>query len=95
MPGIYGRSIAGRSSEPAQRDTVSSRDGEGMGSVMFVFNEPYDPADNLPPADIREDFSGLTFEQGLDAQGVLDRLGVWLPADKLREFMDDLAMGRV
>ena len=62
---------------------------------VFTFNEPYDPADNLPSAEIREDFSGLTLEQGLDAQGVLDRLGVWLPADKLREFMDDLAMGRV
>jgi hypothetical protein len=62
---------------------------------MFQFNEPYDPADNLPPADIREDFSDLTFSQNLDPQGVLDRLAVWLPADKLREFMDDLAMGRV
>jgi hypothetical protein len=62
---------------------------------MFQFNEPYDPADDLPPADIREDFSDLTFSQKLDPQGVLDRLAVWLPADKLREFMDDLAMGRV
>ena len=62
---------------------------------MFQFNEPYDPADKLPPADIREDFSDLTFSQNLDPQGVLDRLAVWLPADKLREFMDDLAMGRV
>jgi hypothetical protein len=60
---------------------------------MFQFNEPYDPADDLPPADIREDFSDLT--SALDPQGVLDRLAVWLPADKLREFMDDLAMGRV
>ena len=62
---------------------------------MFQFNEPYDPADDLPPAGIREDFSDLTFSQNLDPQGVLDRLAVWLPADKLREFMDDLAMGRV
>ena len=62
---------------------------------MFQFNEPYDPTDDLPPADILEDFSDLTFSQRLDPQGVLDRLAVWLPADKLREFMDDLAMGRV
>jgi hypothetical protein len=62
---------------------------------MFQFNEPYDPTDDLPPADIREDFSDLTFSQRLDPQGVLDRLAVWLPADKLKEFMDDLAMGRI
>lgn len=62
---------------------------------MFQFNEPYDPGNDLPPADIREDFSDLTFSQSLDPQGVLDRLAVWLPADKLREFMDDLAMGRI
>lgn len=62
---------------------------------MFQFNEPYDSANDLPPADIREDFSDLTFSQNLDPQGVLDRLAVWLPTDKLREFMDDLAMGRI
>ena len=62
---------------------------------MFQFNAPYDPTDSLPPADIREDFSDLTFSQNLDPQGVLDRMAVWLPADKLREFMDDLAMGRI
>ena len=62
---------------------------------MFQFNEPYDPADDLPAPDIREDFSDLTYGQGLNPQGVLDSLACWLPADKLREFMDDLAMGRV
>lgn len=62
---------------------------------MFQFDEPYDPSNDLPAPDIREDFSGLTFEGGLDPQGLLDRLAVWLPADKLREFMDDLAMGRI
>jgi hypothetical protein len=43
---------------------------------MFQFNEPYDPTDDLPPADIREDFSDLTFSQSLDPQGVLDRGGL-------------------
>lgn len=62
---------------------------------MLTFNEPYDPENNLPSAEIREDFSDLTYGQGMEPQAVLDRLGVWLPADKLREFMDDLAMGRV
>ena len=66
-----------------------------LARTMFQFNEPYDPSDDLPPADIREDFSDLTFGAGLEPQGVLDRLAVWLPADKLREFMDDLAMGRI
>jgi hypothetical protein len=62
---------------------------------MFQVNEPYDPANDLPAPDIREDFSDLTFSQGFDPQGLLDRLAVWLPADELREFMDDLAMNRV
>ena len=62
---------------------------------MFQFDEPYDPSNDLPSPDIREDFSGLTFEGGLDPQDLLDRLAGWLPADKLREFMDDLAMGRI
>ena len=63
--------------------------------MAFYFDQPYDAADDLPPADIREDFSGLTFEHGCDPQQMLDRLACWLPADKLREFMDDLAMGRI
>jgi hypothetical protein len=62
---------------------------------MFTFNEPYDDDNNLPPADIREDFSGLTFEHGYDPQSILDRLAVYLPADTLRDFMNDLAMDRV
>jgi len=61
---------------------------------MFAFDSSYD-ASNLPPADIREDFSGLCFEHGMDPQDLLDRLASYLPADKLAEFMDDLAMGRV
>lgn len=63
--------------------------------MAFYFDQPYDAADDLPPADIREDFSGLTFEHGYDPQQMLDRLACWLPANKLREFMDDLAMGRI
>jgi len=63
--------------------------------MTFQPDTPYDPADDLPPADIREDFSDLTYGAGFDAQSLLDRLAVWLPADRLREFMDDLAMGRI
>jgi hypothetical protein len=62
---------------------------------MFTPDQSYDPSNNLPPADIREDFSGLTYESGFDAQGLLDRLATFLPADTLAEFMDDLAMGRI
>ena len=62
---------------------------------MFTPDQPYDPADNLPPAGIREDFSGLTYEAGYNPQRLLDRLAVWLPADRLAAFMDDLAMGRI
>lgn len=61
---------------------------------MFEFNAPYDAA-GLAPADIREDFAGLCFEHGQDPQSLLDALASYLPADKLAEFMDDLAMGRV
>ena len=62
---------------------------------MFTFDQPYDPDNNLPSPDIREDFSGLTFENGLEPQQLLDKLACYLPADKLRGFMDDLAMGRI
>jgi hypothetical protein len=62
---------------------------------MFTPDQPYDPDNSLPSPDIREDFSGLTYEGGFDAQGLLDRLTTFLPADTLREFMDDLAMGRI
>ena len=63
--------------------------------VTFQPDTPYDPADDLAAPDIREDFSDLTYGAGYDAQCLLDRLAVWLPADRLREFMDDLAMGRI
>lgn len=62
---------------------------------MFEFDQPFDPANNLPPAEIREAFAGLCFEQGCDPQDILDKLAGFLPADTLREFLDDLAMGRV
>ncbi len=62
---------------------------------MFTPNQPYDPDNDLPPADIREDFSGLTYEYGYEPQSILDRLASFLPTDKLAEFMDDLAMGRI
>jgi len=63
--------------------------------VTFQPETPYDPADDLAAPDIREDFSDLTYSAGYDPQSLLDRLAVWLPADRLAEFMDDLAMGRI
>ena len=62
---------------------------------MFIFDESYDRDNTLPPQDIREDFSGLTFEHGMDPQVLLDQLACFLPASVLAEFMDDLANGRV
>ncbi len=62
---------------------------------MFEFNQPFDPDNNLPAADIREAFAGLTFEQECDPQEILDKLSAYLPTDTLRSFLDDLAMGRV
>lgn len=63
--------------------------------MAFLPEQPYDPSNDLPSPDIREDFGGLTFEHGYDPQEMLDRMASWLPADKLREFMADLAMGRI
>jgi len=62
--------------------------------LMFEFSAPYD-ASGMAPADIREDFAGLCFQHGQDPQTLLDTLACYLPADKLAEFRDDLAMGRV
>ena len=62
---------------------------------MFIFDESYDRDNSLPPQDIREDFSGLTFEHGMNPQVLLDQLASFLPASVLAEFMDDLANGRV
>jgi hypothetical protein len=59
---------------------------------MFEFDSSYDSKD---PDTIREDFAGLCFEHGQDPQTLLDKLACYLPTDKLAEFMDDLAMGRV
>ena len=63
--------------------------------MTFQPDTPYDPADDLAAPDIREDFSDLAYGAGYDPQSLLDRLAVWLPADRLREFMDDLAIGRI
>ena len=63
-------------------------------SMAFTPDQPY-TEQGLASPDIREDFSGLCFEHGYDPQGLLDRLGSFLPADTLEEFMDDLAMGRI
>jgi hypothetical protein len=63
--------------------------------MTFFPDQPYDPANDLPAPDIREDFPDLTYGAGFDPQSLLDRLAAWLPADRLREFMDDLSMGRI
>jgi hypothetical protein len=62
--------------------------------MRFIFDQPYQWED-LPPADIREDFAGLCFEHGQDPQDLLDKLAGYLSSEMLGEFMDDLAMGRV
>ena len=62
---------------------------------MLEFNQPFDPANSLPPAEIREAFGDLCFSQGCDPQELLDKLSAYLPTDTLRSFLDDLAMGRV
>jgi len=73
----------GRLSDPIEPDPM-----------RFVFDQPYQ-WENLPPADIREDFADLCFEHGQDPQLVLDSLAAYLPADTLAQYLDDLAMGRI
>ena len=62
---------------------------------MFIFDETYDKDNALSPQEIRDDFSDLTYDMGMNPQALLDQLGSYLPTDKLAEFMDDLANGRV
>jgi hypothetical protein len=62
---------------------------------MFIFDETYDKDSTLSPQEIRDDFSDLTYDMGMNPQTLLDQLGSYLPTDKLAEFMDDLANGRV
>ena len=62
---------------------------------MFIFDESYDRDNSLPPQEIRDDFADLTYDIGMDPQVLLDQLSGYLSTDKLREFMDDLANGRV
>ena len=62
---------------------------------MFIFDETYDKDSTLSPQEIRDDFSDLTYDMRMDPQTLLDQLGSYLPTDKLAEFMDDLANGRV
>ena len=61
---------------------------------MFEFNQPFDSDGTLSPAEIRESFSELCFEHRYPFE-LLDKLASFLPADTLREFLDDLATGRV
>jgi len=62
--------------------------------IMFQFNEPYEQSD---PQTIRADFAELSdqFNYPEYSADLLDKLACYLPTDTLREFMDDLAMGRV
>jgi hypothetical protein len=59
---------------------------------MFEFNEPYEESD---PQAIRADFAELVLVYDQNVDGLLNSLANYLPTDTLREFMDDLAMGRV
>jgi len=61
---------------------------------MINFDSPYQYQD-LPSAEIREDFASLCFEHGQDPQTVLDSLAAYLSADTLGEYLDDLSMGRI
>ena len=60
--------------------------------AMFEFNEPYEESD---PQAIRADFAELVLVYDQNVDGLLNSLASYLPTDTLREFMDDLAMGRV
>ena len=60
--------------------------------TMFEFNEPYEESD---PQAIRADFAELVLVYDQNVDGLLNSLANYLPTDTLREFMDDLAMGRV
>jgi hypothetical protein len=59
---------------------------------MFEFNTPYTETE---PQAIRADFAELMLVYDQNAERLLNSLANYLPTDTLREFMDDLAMGRV
>jgi hypothetical protein len=61
--------------------------------AMFEFNEPYEQTE---PNVIRSDFAELIAGYHPDdLEALLFKLACNLSTDTLREFMDDLAMGRV
>ena len=60
--------------------------------TMFEFNEPYEQSE---PNIIRSDFAELMATYDSDCEPLLHKLACYLSTDTLREFMDDLAMGRV
>lgn len=61
--------------------------------TMFEFNEPYEESE---PNIIRSNFAELIAGyHSDDIEALLFKLASYLPTDTLREFMDDLAMGRV
>lgn len=61
---------------------------------MFTFNEPYVESD---PQIIRSDFADLSeeFTYGDYSSDLLHKLACYVSTDTLRDFMNDLAMGRV
>jgi len=60
---------------------------------MFEFNEPYEESE---PNIIRSDFAELLAGYHPDdIEALLFKLACYLSTDTLRDFMDDLAMGRV
>jgi hypothetical protein len=62
---------------------------------MFEFDQPYEEID---PNNIRADFNELILTDGCEYSytgHLLDKLARYIPTDTLRQFMDDLAMGRV
>lgn len=61
---------------------------------MFNPDESYE-WQGMAPQEIRADFMELTLGALYDPDRLLDALACWLPSDKLGEFMDDLAMGRI
>jgi hypothetical protein len=51
--------------------------------------------DQRTPQEIRDEFASLWEDEVIGKEYLLRALSSYLPADKLAEFMDDLAMERI
>ena len=51
--------------------------------------------EDLTPQQIRDEFASLWEEEVIGKEYLLRALSTYLPSEKLLEFMDDLAMGRI